>query len=126
MDGLQIQIVQLHHKIDQLYEMVEQLSSQIKTLMPQKQANLASHTDILPDEPRMGSYTITHKGSSHTVLEHKDILADGNHSNNHTNGSSEQTLSPDIQVRRLTAQLTAAYNRIAALEEQLLTYRIHF
>jgi len=28
-------------------------------------------------------------------------------------------------VQRLTAQLTAAYNRIAALEEQLLARRIH-
>jgi hypothetical protein len=32
----------------------------------------------------------------------------------------EQDLSPQIQIQRLTAQLTAAYNRIAALEEQLL------
>jgi hypothetical protein len=35
----------------------------------------------------------------------------------------EQDLSPQIQIQRLTAQLTAAYNRIAALEEQLLSKR---
>jgi hypothetical protein len=35
----------------------------------------------------------------------------------------EQDLSPQIQIQRLTAQLTAAYNRIAALEEQLLAKR---
>jgi hypothetical protein len=29
-------------------------------------------------------------------------------------------ITEDIQIRRLTAQLTAAYNRIAALEEQLV------
>jgi hypothetical protein len=35
----------------------------------------------------------------------------------------EQDLSPQIKIQRLTAQLTAAYNRIAALEEQLLSKR---
>jgi hypothetical protein len=35
----------------------------------------------------------------------------------------EQDLSPQIKIQRLTAQLTAAYNRIAALEEQLLAKR---
>lgn len=35
----------------------------------------------------------------------------------------EQQLSPEFQIQRLTAQLTAAYNRIAALEEQLLAKR---
>lgn len=35
----------------------------------------------------------------------------------------KQDLSPQVQIQRLTAQLTAAYNRIAALEEQLLANR---
>ncbi|NEO26340.1 MAG: hypothetical protein F6K03_05435, partial [Kamptonema sp. SIO4C4] len=35
----------------------------------------------------------------------------------------EQEFAPDLQVRRLTAQVTAAYHRIAALEEQLLAQR---
>ncbi len=35
----------------------------------------------------------------------------------------EQDLAPQFQIQRLTAQLTAAYNRIAALEEQLLAKR---
>jgi hypothetical protein len=34
-------------------------------------------------------------------------------------------MTQDIQIQRLTAQLTAAYNRIAALEEQLVANRIH-
>ncbi len=33
-------------------------------------------------------------------------------------------MAPEAQVQRLTAQLTAAYNRIAALEEQLLSQRM--
>ena len=34
-------------------------------------------------------------------------------------------VSPELHIRRLTAQVTAAYNRIAILEEQLLAQRIH-
>lgn len=58
-------------------------------------------------------------------MEHKDILLDGNDGESNAGQKGEQALSPDIQIRRLTAQLTAAYNRIAALEEQLLACRIH-
>jgi hypothetical protein len=36
-----------------------------------------------------------------------------------------QHITAEAQVQRLTAQLTAAYNRIAALEEQLLAQRIN-
>ncbi|QQE63879.1 hypothetical protein GFS31_05500 [Leptolyngbya sp. BL0902] len=36
----------------------------------------------------------------------------------------DANLSQDIQIQRLTAQLTAAYHRIAALEEQLLATRV--
>jgi hypothetical protein len=39
--------------------------------------------------------------------------------------AGDKLLTPEIQIQRLTAQLTAAYNRIAALEEQLLLKRIH-
>jgi glutamate-1-semialdehyde aminotransferase len=38
--------------------------------------------------------------------------------------SAGQDIAPEAQVQRLTAQLTAAYNRIAALEEQLLAQRL--
>jgi hypothetical protein len=56
-----------------------------------------------------------------SLMDHKDILVDGRHRFRET----ETVISADTQIRRLTAQLTAAYNRIAALEEQLLSYRIH-
>lgn len=39
--------------------------------------------------------------------------------------NTETTFSSDVQIQRLTAQLTAAYNRIAALEEQLMAARVH-
>ncbi|MDB9311893.1 hypothetical protein PN462_02175 [Spirulina sp. CS-785/01] len=59
-------------------------------------------------------------------LTHKDILNDEENwkklSDYHYQ-PDEQEFAPDLQVRRLTAQVTAAYNRIAALEEQLLARR---
>ena len=50
---------------------------------------------------------------------------DETHQNSMTNSGNDANWSTDIQIRRLTAQLTAAYHRIAALEEQLLSHRIH-
>ncbi|MEA5419530.1 hypothetical protein VB712_09865 [Spirulina sp. CCNP1310] len=58
-------------------------------------------------------------------LSHKDVLPDTQRRREHIPdyNMAEQSLSPELQVRRLTAQVTAAYNRIAALEEQLLAQR---
>jgi hypothetical protein len=39
--------------------------------------------------------------------------------------SDPSRLAPEMQLSRLMAQLTAAYNRIALLEEQLLQQRLH-
>jgi hypothetical protein len=56
--------------------------------------------------------------SSLPSMHHKDVLEDED-----SIGFPEDLVTDvpvDMQVRRLMAQLTAAYNRIAALEEQLL------
>jgi hypothetical protein len=52
------------------------------------------------------------------------VLADSIYPDQNPQGG-EKNITPEIQIQRLTAQLTAAYNRIAALEEQLLLKRIH-
>ena len=62
---------------------------------------------------------------STAFLEHKDILLDDSYFDKNSQ-SLEKELSAEIQIQRLTAQLTAAYNRIAALEEQLLSKRMHW
>ena len=56
-------------------------------------------------------------------LEHKDVLVDDNYLNESSKNIDGEFAS-DIQIQRLTAQLTAAYNRIASLEEQLISKRI--
>ncbi|NJK51371.1 hypothetical protein HC931_27705 [Candidatus Gracilibacteria bacterium] len=78
----------------------------------------------LPSKTQFNSASRSN-GIFQSLSEHKDILVDGSEGLSRYQNESEQTLSSDIQIRRLTAQLTAAYNRIAALEEQLLDCRIN-
>lgn len=124
MDTLQIQISELRDKIDKLYELVERISQQVQGLSTERQKPTERESYSLSNFDRTRS-RLTAVSESEHQLTHKDILVDDNSSTSSASSSSEQNLSPDIQIRRLTAQLTAAYNRIAALEEQLLTYRIH-
>ena len=58
------------------------------------------------------------------TMSHKDVLDDVDDSALPTNSEGQLIMPPEMQVQRLTAQLTAAYSRIAALEEQLLSRRI--
>ena len=123
MDTLQAQISELRDKIDKLHELIAQISQQVKTLSNKQSAHQEQESYSLPHFSS-SSNSIGQDATSEYQLTHKDILVDDNSSTPSTNSNSEN-LSPDTQIRRLTAQLTAAYNRIAALEEQLLTYRIH-
>jgi len=123
MDTLQVQISELRNKIDTLHELIEQVNKQVRTLSNQQPTHQEQESYSLPSFG-YNSNSIGQDGASEYQLTHKDILVDDNSSSSSTSSSSDN-LSPDTQIRRLTAQLTAAYNRIAALEEQLLTYRIH-
>ncbi|MEB3160971.1 MAG: hypothetical protein VKL20_05885 [Synechocystis sp.] len=58
-------------------------------------------------------------------LAHKDIIKDDETSLPFWSHTESSNMTPDIQIRRLTAQLTAAYHRIAALEEQIMAQRNH-
>ncbi|NEP01413.1 MAG: hypothetical protein F6K58_22705 [Symploca sp. SIO2E9] len=125
MDAVQKQIIALTHKVDALYQIIEQLNSQIAECFSQigQNSQLESGNSASGPNSRLPSYQSPSLLKS--VMDHKDILVDGNNGLSSSYQNSENTLSADIQVQRLTAQLTAAYNRIAALEEQLLARRIH-
>ncbi len=126
MDVVQKQIIALSHKVDALYQMIEQLDGKVsESIAENKQTPWQySEPSLSGTNPRLNSY---YKSPSllGAVMEHKDVLLDGNSDFTNSHQNSEKTISADIQVQRLTAQLTAAYNRIAALEEQLLARRIH-
>ncbi len=60
--------------------------------------------------------------------EHKDILQDPSEKNgykmfSHYFYQEDENVSYEDKIQRLTAQLTAAYHRIAILEEKLIARR---
>lgn len=125
MEPLQQQILTVSHKLDALYQFIEQLDLKVAQAFSECSLARTEAKDYLQENRNTGySQFKRHNMSFSAELEHKDILTDGIYLDmNRQDG--ERTLSPEIQIQRLTAQLTAAYNRIAALEEQLLKERIH-
>lgn len=124
MDSLQTQVSTLSHKVDALYKIVEQLNSKISEALSEGTSTASQGTECVQMGLGVGRYYYANHYSIDPSLEHKDVLVDSNSPETNTY-SAEQELTPEIQIQRLTAQLTAAYNRIAALEEQLLAQRIH-
>lgn len=130
MDVYTEQLMALSAKIDTLYQLVDQIHAQI-TVAPPVDA-LSQSRDIVggaADPPRPPVYqslyvSNTHSNTHALELEHRDVLVDNDYVQI-DNQSGDPSMTTEVQVQRLTAQLTAAYNRIAALEEQLLARRVH-
>lgn len=113
-------VQQLSARVDTLHQLLEQIDSKVSNLLVHREkGNESGHLKFGVSPPER----LIHHGLDET-LDHKDILNDEPHFGG-DQLSNHQVLSPEVQVQRLTAQLTAAYNRIAALEEQLLTHRSH-
>lgn len=125
MDSLQEQVFILNDKVDALHQVIENLCERISDSLTEFRSS--PETDpyrIQPGVKGGRSYSQLGLRNPNLSMEHKDILLDSDYPD--TDGQSgERSLTPEVQIQRLTAQLTAAYNRIAALEEQLLAQRIH-
>jgi len=124
MEALRQQVTVLSQQVDALYKLIENLNEKFlesakDTKLTQQQRNARSGTLGNDQTSPYQSYS-----SLDGLLEHKDILLDDSYFDKNSQ-SLEKELSAEIQIQRLTAQLTAAYNRIAALEEQLLSKRMH-
>ena len=123
MEMLRQQVTVLTQQVDALYKLIENLNEKLldsanETKLNQ-QRNDRSGTVENDNASSYQSYS-----RLNALLEHKDILLDDSYFDKNSQ-SVEKELTTDIQIQRLTAQLTAAYHRIAALEEQLLSKRIH-
>lgn len=124
MDSLQKQINALSVKVDALHQVIEQLGANVTQVVSDIRTNPNQGMDgAYRGDLHLGRYSATSYASFNAAMEHKDVLSDSNYLNGNDDHGGERELSPEIQIRRLTAQLTAAYNRIAALEEQLLAKR---
>lgn len=122
MDTLQRQVKELENKISSLYKLVENIGERVDNISDRDRQSTNAYS--LSFEQYKNRSNPQDKEMAYSLSNHKDILLDETVSNSRSSSSKEQELSPEIQIRRLTAQLTAAYNRIAALEEQLLSHRI--
>ena len=122
MEPLQKQVITLSHKVDALYQVVAQMSEKMSDAFTECKLAPVPTTNNSVENATGRSYP-SHN-SMNAAMEHKDVLVDVSHIDNQLQ-SGEKELAPEIQIQRLTAQLTAAYNRIAALEERLLSQRIH-
>ena len=122
MEPLQKQILTLSEKLDALCQVIEQLDSKVTQAFSECSLANTQTKDNYQENSAAGGYQFR-RNNLNPEMEHKDVLIDGIYLDMHRQGGDN--ITPEIQIQRLTAQLTAAYNRIAALEEQLLRERIH-
>ncbi|MCM0593229.1 MAG: hypothetical protein ACFKPT_14790 [Gloeotrichia echinulata GP01] len=124
MEPLQKQILTLSEKVDALYQVIERLDSKVSAALSESSLNKTHPRDNYLPNSEAVPYEFKRNINFNSQLEHKDILVDDIYADINRQ-DTDKHLTPAIQIQRLTAQLTAAYNRIAALEEQLLRERIH-
>lgn len=122
MDLLQDQIAILTLKVDSMHETIEHLSNQTTEVLAELRSQAKERVE-LPQLDATAGWYLQQRSKLDEQMEHKDVLIDVRFPETEQQ-SGDRLLSPEVQVQRLTAQLTAAYNRIAALEEQLLSRRM--
>ncbi|AVH69529.1 hypothetical protein [Nostoc sp. 'Lobaria pulmonaria (5183) cyanobiont'] len=123
MELLQQQILTLSQKLDAVCQVIEQLDGKVTQTFSECSLANTQAKDNSQQNGAAGGYQFKGRNNLNPEMEHKDVLTDGIYLDMHR--QSGDNITPEIQIQRLTAQLTAAYNRIAALEEQLLRERIH-
>jgi hypothetical protein len=123
MESLEKQILTLSQKLDSLYQLIEKLDVKVSQTLSACSSGTIQSRENAPENQEIGTYQFKSHLSFNSELEHKDILTDGIYPDINRQ-AGDKLITPEIQIQRLTAQLTAAYNRIAALEEQLLRERI--
>ncbi|MGM3305734.1 hypothetical protein ACSQ6I_07020 [Anabaena sp. WFMT] len=124
MEPLQKQILTLSEKVDAIYQVIENLDRKLSQGLSDCFLEQKQPKDNYLENHEVEHYKFRGRSSWNADLEHKDVLIDGIYPDMNPQAGDKQ-ITPEIQIQRLTAQLTAAYNRIAALEEQLLRERIH-
>lgn len=125
MEQLKHQILTLSSKLDDLYQVIEQLDGKVSQALNDCHLAAACQSEEKNETvSNLEQYQLKNSIGFNSELEHKDVLVDDVYLDGNME-AGDKNLTPDIQIQRLTAQLTAAYNRIAALEEQLLLKRIN-
>jgi uncharacterized coiled-coil protein SlyX len=119
-DVVQKQVLELNDKVDTLHRLLEQLTDKVSTIATLQNSSFTQDLSASARSANLAPVAV--RRPVDPTMMHKDILSD-EPSLDGDKSSSPHNLSPEIQIQRLTAQLTAAYNRMAALEEQILACR---
>ncbi len=118
MEDLQNQISELRNQLQQINQVIEAIPMRIVAGLSAQSPNfnLGNYsTNNLIKSNSLHSLNRTNRENLEYNFSHKDIIEE------HSNCISQGDEMPcEWQVGRLTAQLTSAYERIAALEKQLL------
>ncbi len=125
MDTLEKQLLALQEKVDALYQIIEQLNVRFLAAIDTGKVKLAPETKETVNINYSKYSNPWYQSYGDSSMEHKDVLKDHRSGESSSPASGQQAMSTELQIQRLTAQLTAAYNRIAALEEQLVARRVH-
>ncbi len=134
MESLQHQVYVLNHKVDDLYQTLEQLNRKVSLCLGQQSLKVPPPPSESPEALLRKRYAyaignlVSNNLEESEELEHKDVLKEKNERHEPekiVQNNIDSELTPEIQIRRLTTQLTAAYQRIAELEEQLMAKRVH-
>lgn len=121
MDVLEKQVIELSDKVDSLHGLMAQLTEKVDASITNGNGRSTTR-DTLSDANAVNLSPTARRRPPNPAMMHKDVLSDEPYLEGESS-STTRMLSPEIQIQRLTAQLTAAYNRIAALEEQIMAYR---
>jgi len=108
-------IQNIQEQVILLREQVALLETMIRSLPEQIVESVLEH--------QMVAAPPVHPSTSQFHAENQSFLLDETLQKRQPNPNNYD-LPLEGQIQRLTAQLTAAYNRIAALEEQLLSQRL--
>jgi hypothetical protein len=108
-------MAELKRQLDSLSQMVEQMQDELPDSSDFSTQELNALMPKLGDDMLSLDFSV-----GESPLQHKDVLFDET-SPLEGHPTQDGTITPEVQVHRLTAQLTVAYKRIAQLEEQLLS-----
>jgi hypothetical protein len=124
MESLEKQILVLSDKVDAIYSVIERLDIRLSEALSDSSAEKLPPIEGYLDN-NQPVYKLIEDININETLEHKDVLIDGLVYSEMNYQSRNRQVTPEIQIQRLTTQLTAAYHRIAALEEQLVRQRVY-
>ncbi|MBD2103660.1 hypothetical protein [Leptolyngbya sp. FACHB-261] len=119
---LKQQIEALSSEVEALEAVIDRLPLRVAEILRAREASQSQRET--EQKPAQQSQVSNRRPQSRVApsqpsAEHKDVLVDEIASSRYST-IREQDLAPELQLQRLTAQLTSAYQRIAALEAQLL------